>query len=422
MSRHQCPRDHRQPIASIPVTFIQIQTMNRLPALIVAAALLLSPVLDLVAQNLPAKGTDNTFDVATWNIEWFGASNGPPNDELQIENVVKIMRAAEIDLWALQEIADPSDFSRIIDSLGVNYTGFLATQSSGSQRIGFLFDNTVVRLLSQGHILESFSDDFASRPPLQMQAEVTIGDSSRVVTFITVHMKAFSDQDSYGKRLAASGRLKNHIDFTSLEDDPVIILGDFNDLINGSITSGQNSPYANFVGDPDDYFFATTDMSQDGRNTWCSSSLCSQGSTIDHILLTDEMVTYYVDNSTDHYDEVISEVAGYTSSTSDHLPVFARFDMSRTSSLEEEYDLARTELSIFPNPFTGSFSLDLSTVPLGQATITIHDVTGRLVQRMNSSSVRSLSVDLAAEPAGVYFVRVAGDTFRLSSKVVKVGR
>lgn len=396
--------------------------MNRLFCTLAIIAVLLYPASDVTGQTIPAKGTDNTFDVATWNIEWFGASNGPPNDELQIENVVRIMRAAEIDLWALQEIADVTDFNRILDSLGTDYHGFLATQSSGSQRIGFLYDSNVVQLLSQGHILESFSSDFASRPPLQMQANVTIGDSSRVVTFITIHMKAFSDTDSYNKRLAASGRLKNHVDFTSLEDDPVIILGDFNDLVDGSITSGQTSPYANFVGDPDDYFFATTEMHQDGRNTWCSSSLCSQGSTIDHILLTNEMLTYYVDNSTDHYDELISEVAGYTSSTSDHLPVFARFDLGRPSDIEDGPGLADgSALTVFPNPFTSTFQLELSAQPVGRTTVSVYDVTGRLVREIDSGSGRALAIDLSTEPAGVYVVRVAGAGYQESETVVKVG-
>ena len=83
------------------------------------------------AQGVPGKGSVNTFDIATWNIEWFGAPNDPSDDELQINNVLNVFRNSDIDLWALQEISDDSDFTRILDSLGSRYSGFLATQSSG---------------------------------------------------------------------------------------------------------------------------------------------------------------------------------------------------------------------------------------------------------------------------------------------------
>ena len=52
-------------------------------------------------------GSDATLDVATWNIEWFGSSsNGPSNDDLQVQNVVDIMLGSGIDIWAVQEIAN----------------------------------------------------------------------------------------------------------------------------------------------------------------------------------------------------------------------------------------------------------------------------------------------------------------------------
>ncbi len=393
-----------------------MQRLATATLLIVFAGYSASPVF---SQSIPAKGTDNTFDIATWNIEWFGGPNGPGDDELQIQNVVNILRAADIDLWALQEIADESDFGRLLDSLGGDYNGFLATQHSG-QRIGFLYDTRVVRLIFQGHILESFSSDFASRPPLQMEAEITIGDSSRVFTFITIHMKAFSDTASYDRRLAASGRLKNHIDFTGLEDEPVILLGDFNDLIVGSITTGKSSPYDNFRTDRADYLFATEDLLQDGRNSWCSNSSCTAGSTIDHILMTNEVIPYFVGNSTDHFDELLAEVGSYTFTTSDHLPIFARFDIGRASSVEDgpDFDVA-AGISLYPNPFENRFTVTLDHVVSGPVNVDIFDITGRIVKTMTATSGNELSVDLGDAPAGVYLVRVSGLHTRLSGIVVK---
>ncbi|NND71703.1 MAG: T9SS type A sorting domain-containing protein [Rhodothermales bacterium] len=387
--------------------------------LVLSLVLLPSISVTGFGQSIPEKGTGTTFDLATWNIEWFGGPNGPSNDEQQILNVLDVFRSSGIDMWALQEIADASDFTRLLDSLGSNYSGFLATESS-EQKIGFLYNTEVVRLISQSHILTSFDSDFATRPPLQMKAEITIGDSSQVVTFITIHMKAFSDLESYNKRKAASGRLKNHIDFTTLEDEPVVILGDFNDELASSITFGQDSPYENFLMDPDDYFFATQEMEQDGRNTWCSNFSCTSGSTIDHILLTNEFLPYLVASSTDHYDELLDAINSYSSTTSDHLPAFARFDLNRVSAIENDLPGEQSTAVSYPNPFSDTFSLRRNGIIDPSARASVFDITGRRVLEVSLGSQPEFKVDLTGYPSGVYFVQVTSRKGLAALRVVKL--
>jgi len=42
-----------------------------------------------------------TLDVATWNIEWFGDNtNGPSNNELQFQNVKRIIEETQLDIYA----------------------------------------------------------------------------------------------------------------------------------------------------------------------------------------------------------------------------------------------------------------------------------------------------------------------------------
>ena len=133
-------------------------------------SLLLLTTLPALAQTIPAKGTEATLDVATWNIEWFGddgENRGPSNDAGQIANVKAVIEQAEIDLWGVQEIADPEDFEALLDALGDGYDGVLATQS-GTLRIGFIYKTDVFSNIVFQHILTTASFDFAGRLPLQM--------------------------------------------------------------------------------------------------------------------------------------------------------------------------------------------------------------------------------------------------------------
>ena len=116
--------------------------MNRffLVALFAFTALSSSP--KALAQ-IEQVGRDDTFDVATWNIKWFGSpNNGPSDDDRQVENVRNIMLGSGIELWAVQEIANAGRFQELLTGLGPDWTGELAT-FSGSQDIGYVWDTRV---------------------------------------------------------------------------------------------------------------------------------------------------------------------------------------------------------------------------------------------------------------------------------------
>ncbi|MFW5972444.1 MAG: hypothetical protein ACOCTG_00515, partial [Bacteroidota bacterium] len=119
----------------------------------------------LLAQSFEPVGDPQTLDVATWNIEWFGYSDNGPNDiQRQFNNVRTIIEAADVDLFSVQEISNPQLFAALLDSLGEDYAGDLATYSQ-TQKIGFIYRTDAVAKRSVTHILEEFSSDFAGWPP-----------------------------------------------------------------------------------------------------------------------------------------------------------------------------------------------------------------------------------------------------------------
>ena len=375
------------------------------------------------AQTIPAKGTEATLDVATWNIEWFGhASNGPANDAGQMANVKAVIEQADIDLWGVQEIADEDDFDALLDALGDGYDGVLATQSS-DLRVGFIYKTDVFSSIVFRHILTSATFAFAGRPPLQMTADVTVGGANRRLTFIVLHMKCCGDASSYNRRTDAAGQLKNYLENTQLDQEPVVILGDFNDGLTRSIHAGQTSPYNSFLQDTDNYFFPSLSLEQDGLGTFCTNNPCTTtSSTIDHILISDELIPFY--DSAARFDEVATNIGSYGATTSDHLPVFARFFGTSTAVEAEETPEAVAVGAAFPNPFFQRTTLTYTLPRPADVRVAVFDVLGRRVQILAdgfySRGAHRVALDAGDLPPGVYLVRFRADDFVAVQRVVRV--
>ncbi len=363
-------------------------------AITLFAIMLLIP--SAASAQVQSVGSAATLDVATWNIEWFGStSNGPSNEDRQQANVREVFAASNMDLWAVQEITSPSAFQNVLMALDGNYEGVLATES-GEQRIGFVYNRDVIQPIRTEHILTDFTNAFAGRPPLVMEAIVTLPDTTFNMTFITVHMKAFSDLDSWSRRQEASSRLKFRLDF--LEPDAnLVVLGDYNDELRASITSGQDSPYANFMQDEANYRFSTLPLEDAGVCTFCGS----QASTIDHILLSDELFAALEAGSTDRHSSVIQGVPGFLSNTSDHVPVFTRLlpvIVNTSTGVVPE----RIALEAWPNPVHST--LHVRGLQAGES-MDIFDALGRRVSSSRTTFSPTMDVDVSHLAPGIYLLR-----------------
>lgn len=371
---------------------------------------LCSPVIH--AQNVTNVGDDTTFEVATWNIEWFGDSNnGPSNDALQVQNAAAIIAGSGIDLWGVQEIADDNEFAELLEALGDDYDGQLATNSV-QQRIGFVYDTRIVKVRSIKHILEEFEFEFASRPPLQLEADITLPDTTVTITFIVLHMKAFSDRPSYERRVDASTRLKNNIDFTSLASKRVVVLGDLNDELISSTYANQVSPYQNFVDDDADYFFPSLALEQSGEGSFCRNASCtSTGSMLDHLLISNELFDVYIPTSAGFIPDLPAAINTFANTTSDHLPVYARFDFARISGTNIEQTLPAKYFVLdapYPNPAQQRSTIRIELDQPGQVKVRLHDVLGRVI--LDVTDVQRLAghyeetLDVSSLPPGTYFL------------------
>ncbi|MFL5346824.1 MAG: lamin tail domain-containing protein [Hyalangium sp.] len=286
----------------------------------------------------PDAGVPFPLEVSNWNLEWFGStSNGPTDEQLQLDNVRTVLSSIGADFVALEEVVDVNQFNTLKAGLP-GYDGFVANDArvaggssyytSGEQKLAVLYKSSVVNVLNAQVILGEDDYDFASRPPLRLDLRITNNGTNLDLVAIVLHMKAETSSGTadYDRRKAAGTELKQYLD-ANLPSSRFIVLGDWNDDMDVSIVKDTTtntylpSPYQNFIDDSTNYTFLTRPL-----------SLANQGSTtsfknvIDHQLVSNELATSYVANSA---TILHPNITNYATTTSDHYPVVSRFDFGQ---------------------------------------------------------------------------------------------
>lgn len=316
---------------------------------------------DIENSNIQYPMFNNQFKVLNWNVEFFGAARqtfgsefGPANEALQIENVAKVLNASHADLIALQEVSDNEAFKRLL-ALMPGYEGRCSNRYSyffensndfPPQKLCFVYKTSIVKVVSEKILFkkqfdEAPSDMFSSgRLPYLLEAEVL----AHRISFINYHGKSGDNIADYRRRDADARLLKDSLDLHYSKKN-MVLLGDFNDDVDQSITKGSDSPYRNFMND-DRYSSLTKTLSD---QHWYST--ISYNDMIDHQLISAPMTGFYVDNSTVVINPFIL-VPKYETTTSDHLPVLSEFDMTKLVT-QVIPDNESNKGLVYPNPTDG---------------------------------------------------------------------
>lgn len=349
---------------------------------------------------------DNTLDVATWNIEWFGHSgNGPTDKELQFENVKNVITTMDMDIYALTEISDLNQFNRLVNDLE-DYGGFFAGFAYQTQNTAFLFKRSVIDSLDSGLITAGMEQNkwANGRYPLEFRFNANINDESREIYAYAIHAKAMDDLTSYNQRLSASGQMKAFLD-NNRSSDNVIFLGDYNDMITTSMTEGMDSPYKNFDDDVN-YTIITKTLEEAGAGSYRSQSM------IDHITINAGLTEEYMVGS--ERVENTKYIGSYLSTTSDHYPVWTRFTygsiVSNENGIVDTFPTTITLKQNYPNPFNPSTVISYTLNKRADVKLQVFDITGRdvatLVNRAETEGEKSVTFDASALSSGLYFYRL----------------
>ncbi|UII19281.1 T9SS type A sorting domain-containing protein [Fulvivirga ligni] len=294
----------------------------------------------------------STFDVAAWNIEWFGdEGNAPASDAIQKDSVKAILLALDADIIAVEEIVDTVLFAQMISEMpGYDYflSDFVSNPGvyDNSQRVGFVYNTSTVApdfsasraLLSTIHPIYNGGDDSylvgypdardrfwaSGRLPYMLEADVTIDGISKRINMLVVHARANSSdaQSRYDMRKYDVEVLKDSLD-AYYSDVNLIMLGDYNDDLDETVADVPTtvSTYEAYIADTAEYKLLTLPLSNQGLRSYVFYT-----NVIDHIIASDEAAEYFLEGSArigyQFYD------SDYAYNTSDHLPVTARFQFT----------------------------------------------------------------------------------------------
>lgn len=292
-----------------------------------------NPLLPIDAGSL---GKDQTLDIVSWNLEWFGApqkSGHASTYQQQLSSVSSTILSLDADIYALQEVVADALNGNYLDSLVIElnrltnpgtYAGLLGPRYSfdnyqpsydyPAQRVCYIYRTEIFsNIFSKSMFSEIYPSpnvtyiagytgnpyEFWSsgRLPFLMEATVNIDGLSVPISFVNIHAKCCSD--SKERRLADALFLKDELD-KNFDIKNMIVLGDYNDYLTGSISGGE-SPYISwYSGSNEDY-------------------LPGAGRNVDHISISNEL--YY-----EHQSLTNNTFTPYTS-ISDHRPVLLRLKL-----------------------------------------------------------------------------------------------
>ncbi|MDO7884532.1 T9SS-dependent choice-of-anchor J family protein [Hymenobacter cheonanensis] len=308
-----------------------------------------SPSVTPITVSLSGNSYDvaNTLEVVNWNMEWFGSDPasglGPKDKDLQNANATKIINALKADVYALVEVVDTMRLRNIVAGMpGYAYRvgdfGSYADNRqdpdyAGAQKLAFVYRTSVVSnpkfsvpfRSAQADGKADFTYWSSGRFPFQMTADVTLNGVTKPVTFVAIHAKANTSPTAtaYDRRKNSADELKAYLD-ANYAGTNVIVLGDFNDDLDQTITTGLATTvtsYSAFTNDAANYPSPTLqELSLTGKK-----STVSYSDVIDHVVTTKSFYSYYIKGTTEVQTSIAATVPNYGNTTSDHYPVLTRY-------------------------------------------------------------------------------------------------
>jgi hypothetical protein len=391
-----------------------------------------------VSGNTYAKNT--TLDVVNWNILWFGstaAGQGPTNDDLAQANIKRVMDSLDADIYAFSEVVDINRFKTLIESstgygyIVSDYCSNAPNTSSGSyasgQKIAFAYRKSVITNVTARGLLKSSTaanSNWASgRVPFLLQADVVNGTATKKMNFILVHGKSGSTASDHLRRKDGAKELKDTLD-ASFNAASVIILGDYNDDLDSTISEGVNpalSSYDDIVKDSTDadrYKSVSMILSNTGHN-----SLIGYSDFIDHVIISNELEADYINGSVRLIREVNDWIANYATTTADHMPVVSRYLLpSSGTTAVTNYDPNQIGLTLIENPVRNKVEFKLNPAA-GKLKFDILSIAGQSIFNgplMNTTTgIKSHAIEMLNAADGIYLLRITNNEKTYFKKFVK---
>lgn len=277
--------------------------------------------------NVSSIGDSNKIEIVTWNIKRF------PQTNYSDEYVKSIIEGLRADIYVLQEIQSKSKFAAMMGE--IDDYNYLLQPSSSSLNFALVYRRGVVSVLNSAELFIQDDKFFAGRPPLLTKVEWQKNGITKDLTIINIHLKCCGDDsieignsdDEEYRRVVAGQLLHNYVS-DSLNDENVIIAGDWNDAIQEPVSTNT---FQIFIDDSTDFKFVDMDIALGDAANWSWQGWSSSWPAIhfDHILINNNLYNEFDNFSVvdvikleEDFNNGISE---YDGNVSDHRPVYFKF-------------------------------------------------------------------------------------------------
>ena len=284
----------------------------------------------------------DSIQIGTFNIEWYPCKDDgemmkeygidlrypPKGYATDNEKLFSFLKEADIELLGVEEIVDAEMLGREAKKyLGEHYE-FIYSPLGGSQKVGFLYDSSVLELIGEP---QSY-DELLLKPDSRLRPAFRAYFKARSGGFdfhaIVVHLKASPrGWDQRKAQLEYLEKILNDLPGETKDSD-IILLGDMNNVTEAG--PGEFMPMMEKL----DFYWASEELQGKPTNYWQPDYKVNriQASTIDHIFISENARDEFVENSTqvaglcglgiDSYSDDIPE---YYQKISDHCPVYSTF-------------------------------------------------------------------------------------------------
>ena len=258
--------------------------------------------------------------------------------------MLRVVDSLDADLYAFQEISSQQALTELTSYM-TDYEGLIAEHVNYNQKMAFVYNTNAIEVIESGYISKSdvrteFQDQWDyywanGRMPLFIDFRYLYPEKNVSEEFygVIIHGKANTSdyKESYQRRQKAAEGL-----YYFLQDHKpnanIIMLGDYNDDVDQSIyfekQNGekvyQETPYDEFVDDTGSFSVITKILSDSGE-----SASVRYKDIIDHITMSNELFDNLIDSSVAVYYAPKGYISDYRNTTSDHLPVWAKFDLTK---------------------------------------------------------------------------------------------
>lgn len=277
--------------------------------------------------NVSSIGDSNKIEIVTWNIKRF------PQTNYSDEYVKSIIEGLRADIYVLQEIQSKSKFAAMMGE--IDDYNYLLQPSSSSLNFALVYRRGVVSVLNSAELFIQDDKFFAGRPPLLTKVEWQKNGITKDLTIINIHLKCCGDDsieignsdDEEYRRVVAGQLLHNYVS-DSLNDENVIIAGDWNDAIQEPVSTNT---FQIFIDDSTDFKFVDMDIALGDAANWSWQGWSSSWPAIhfDHILINnnlyDEFDNFSVVDVIKLEEDFNNGISEYDGNVSDHRPVYFKF-------------------------------------------------------------------------------------------------